>query len=242
MMPALTEYKSRARANLRAVVALVVEAMEIKTRQAFEDHAWDYMWSFYKGKIDAFGFIDRMAAEIANQFTRGWREGARLVGMDPSEITEEDQAVLADMIRGETDLLGGVAGAIEIFQAPEGKDPDEAFRTKFKQRAVLWAQGYDDALSAAQLQLGNKQRLEWILGEAEEHCHTGDNKRSGIGCVDLNGMVLFAAEWYAANIKPQSEVTNCGGWQCRCKLTPTEKRRTTNGYKKLMAMIAAAGM
>ena len=224
------------------MVRAIIKALAAKTRQAFEDHAWAYMWDFYQGRIDAFGFIDKMAAEINNQFTRGWREGARQVGVDPDEMTDEDKQTLADMIKGETDLLGGVAGDIENFQAPDGKDPDEAFRTKFKQRAVLWAQGYDDALSSAQLYFGGKQRLEWKLGPTEEHCHTGDNGRSGIGCVNLNGMVLYAAEWYAANIKPQSSDTNCGGWQCRCKITPTTKRRTSRGYEKLQAMMAEAGL
>lgn len=227
---------------VRGMIEVIYKHASLKTRQAFEDHAWGYMWDFYKGKIDAFGFIDKMAAEIENQFTRGWREGARQVGVDPDEMTEDDKGLLADLIRGETDLLGGVAGDIESFEAPEGKDPDEAFRTKFKQRARLWAQGYDDALGAAQNHFGEKVKLEWVLGPTEEHCHTGDHGRIGIGCADLNGMVLYAGEWDAANIKPQSSTTNCGGWQCRCKRVPTKKRRTSRGYDKLQAMMIEAGL
>ncbi len=212
------------------------------SRQAFEDHAWAYMWDFYKGRLDAFGFIDKMAAEIKNQMTRGWREGAKQVGVNPDEMTDEDNALLDEIIKGETDFLDGVAGDIENFVPSPDKDPDEEFRKRFKQRAHLWAQGYDDALSAAQLHFGEKERLEWVMGATEEHCHTGENGRSGLGCADLHGMVLFAAEWYAANVKPQSEITNCGGWQCLCKLTPTNKRRTTNGYKKLQNMMSQAGI
>lgn len=224
------------------IKALHRKTLAIKTRQAFEDHAWSYMWDFYKGKIDAFGFIDKMAAEIKNQMSRGWREGADKVGVSPEEFTDEDKAVLDEMIKGETDFLDGVAGDIENYEPPEGKDADEEFRAKFHRRAVLWAQGYDDALSAAQLHFGGKQRLEWVLGPTEEHCHTRDNGRDGLGCADLNGMVLFAAEWFAANVKPQSSVTNCGGWQCHCRLNPTTKRRTTRGYDKLQAMMAEAGL
>ena len=220
---------------------LLNERKPIKTTEAFYQHAWAYMWDFYKGSIDGFRFIDLMAAEIDNQMTRGWREGARIVDVNPDEMTPDDQAVLDEMIKGETDYLDGVAGDIESF-TPTTDDPDNEFRAKFKRRAELWAQGYEDAKSAAQLYFGEKVRLEWVMGATEEHCHTGDHGRNGIGCANLSGMVLYASEWYAVNIKPQSEVTNCGGWQCECRLQPTSKRRTSRGLQKLQDMMAAAGL
>lgn len=225
--------------QIRARLLANLPAEEVKTTGAYELHAWAYMREFFTGRIDGFGFIDLMAAEIDNQLNRAWREGADFAGVAPNEFTQADKDVIISLVKREQDYLDGVAGEIEGFAA-EGNHTDEEFSTRFRNRAHMWALGYDSTVNSAKLHFGDKEKYEWVMGPTEQHCHTGDHGKPGIGCSDLQGMVLFAYEWDQAGVKPQSNYTNCGGWNCECDLKPTTKRRTSGGIGKLMDMMVAA--
>src|SRR5512146_1083232 len=195
-----------------------------KTQGAFELHVWAYMREFFTSQDPnaAFAFIDSMAGEIENQWTRAWNEGARSVGVDPREFDDEDITEIEGIIRGETDYLGGVAGDIEAAKA-EGLT-DEEFNGRFRNRAFMWANRYNEVVDHAKIWFSNRQKFEWVMGPTEEHCHTGDDNRPGVGCANLSGLVLWAREWDQAGIRPQSDALNCGGWQCQCRLEATDTR------------------
>ena len=58
-----------------------------------------------------------------------------------------------------------------------------------------------------------EQNYVWRLGNTREHC---------ADCLRLDGQVHTADEWRRAAIRPQSPNLECGGWNCDCRLEPTE--------------------
>jgi len=103
-------------------------------------------------------------------------------------------------------------------------------------RAELWAQRWKEAYNEATrlMTIKNGGNLEWQEGDTEDKCST---------CLALDGIVAWASEWSALNVKPQNAPNNkieCGGWKCGCSLTPTDKRRSPNAYGRIEAIIAGA--
>jgi hypothetical protein len=211
----------------RAALKAYVGRGEFKTQSAYQLHAWAYMREFFTGGVDAFGFIDLMAAEIDNQLTRAWHEGAAAVGVEQADMTEDDDRELADLITTEQNYLDGVAGDIEAFIA-EGGHTDAEFGARFKARAAMWANGYASAVSDAKLWFGDKEKLEWVFGDTD-HCTT---------CLALNGIVAWAREWDEVDVKPQGSMLECGGYNCQCQLVPTDKRRTARAMDKIIGIIS----
>ena len=224
----------------RQTIKAYLSRLDVKTAAAYELHVWAYMREFFTSG-DAFAFLDSMANEIENQFTRAWNEGAREMGVEPGDMSEDDLLILEDLIVTEQNFLDGIAGDIEEYIA-EGGHTDAEFNARFRARAGLWANGYNSMVTQAKLHFGDRDKLEWVLGATEQHCETGQNGRPGIGCKDLAGMVLYAREWVEAGVKPQSSSTNCGGWECQCELRPTTKRRTPDGLGRLLDMMTAANV
>jgi hypothetical protein len=201
----------------------------VKTTAAYELHVWSYMREYFTGGVDAFGFIDLMAAEIDNQYWRAWREGAAELNVFPEDFTDDDNVQIESMIQANINYLDGIAGDIEAFIA-EGNHTDAEFNQRFRARAALWGNGYESVVNDAKLWFGDKEKLEWVYGDAE-HCST---------CLALNGIVAWSREWNEANVKPQGDMLECGGWQCKCSLQPTTKRRTAGALEKIMDIMTAA--
>lgn len=220
------------RAALKGYVKARVFEAAMKTTNAYELHVWGYMRDYFAGEVNAFGFIDLMAAEIENQLWRGWREGAEVMGVYPEDFTDDDNVIIESMIVNEQNYLDGIAGDIEAFIA-EGDHTDEEFNARFRQRSVLWARGYQTAADQAKLHFGDKERMEWVLGSSEESCET---------CLALNGIVAWAREWEEAAVMPGGSMLACGGWQCHCTLNKTDKRRTPKALDKILDIMTAANL
>ena len=96
-------------------------------------------------------------------------------------------------------------------------------------RAGMWANqwnaSYNEAVRLITLEGGGN--LVWQYGEAE-HCET---------CRSLNGIVAWAKEWDALGVKPQGKLLECGGWNCKCSLSPTKQRRSPGAYGRIEAAI-----
>jgi hypothetical protein len=216
----------------RAVIKTYITRRLFKTAETYELHIWAYMRAFFTGEVDAFGFLDLMAAEIENQYWRAWREGAEIMDVYPEDFTPEDDAQVESMINDNIDYLDGVAGDIEAFIA-EGGHTDQEFNDSFRHRAVLWARGYDRTVDQAKLHFGDKEKLEWVLGDSEESCQT---------CLGLSGIVAWAREWEEAGVLPGGSMLACGGWQCHCQLEQTNKRRTGKALSRILDIMTAANV
>jgi hypothetical protein len=202
-----------------------------KSIETYDRQLWSYALDLYRTG-DGGVFLDKFIAAIANQLTRAWNEGAREVGVDPKEMTDDDRAELKAIIDGEYDQIIKLAEA--IMESRSGT-LDE-FRQKFRSRIDLWVNRYTDVIGRARVYFGGKTRLKWTLGKTEEHCET---------CATLNGIVAFASEWELAGIKPQSPPNSmlaCSGWNCDCSLDVTDRRRSPNALDTLMNIATARNL
>jgi hypothetical protein len=143
-------------------------------------------------------------------------------------MEDDDLLVLEERIEQEQEFILGFASDIETARM-EQKPIAPLYN-----RVDMWANRYNDVKNQAIVHFGKRTKLEWQLGETEEHCGT---------CAELNGTVAFAYEWEQAGLRPQNapnDMLECGGWQCGCQLTPTDKRRTRLAINKLMRIAEAA--
>lgn len=202
-----------------------------KTIGAFDRQLWSACLDYFRGDGNAFDFVDRFASSIKEQLTRAWNEGARNVGVDPADMTAEDQAELSGIINSELDHVLDLAQDIE--DAITDKMTLEDFRSQFRARIDLWVNRYNETVNRAEMYFGGKVRLVWRMGATEEHCET---------CARLNGIVAYAQEWEQSGIRPQSppnDLLECGGWRCDCSLETTDQRRSPDALTTLMDIAAS---
>ena len=214
--------------EIRAAIHLAtVKAMRLyitratKTQDSYLRHMWQDAREYFTGDQDAFQFIDSFVAEIDNQLTRAWNEGAREAGVDPREMDDPDLVILQDKIENEREYILGLAGDIDQARA-DGLTPAE-FKQRFYSRVEMWANRYKETVNDAKLYFGSLEKYEWQLGATEQHCAT---------CYRLNGVVATGEEWDESGLRPQNppnERLECGGWKCDCSLVPTKRRRTRGG-------------
>lgn len=229
-----------------------------KTIDAFDRQLWNAALSFYRGDTDAFGFIDDMTSSIETQINKAWREGMKEMGADPADITDGEQFQLDGVIANENEYILNLAQDIEdarlakIKLLSDNTDKDkinsintealDKFRSTFRPRIDMWVNRYRETKNRAIQQYADKgQKLKWVLGPTEKHCHSGD-VTGKIGCADLDGIVLYSKEWEQIGVLPNeadSKILACGGWRCECKLEPTTERRTSSGLTKILDMITA---
>lgn len=95
-------------------------------------------------------------------------------------------------------------------------------------RAGMWANRWNDAYNEAtrQIALEEGYNMQWVLGEAE-HCTT---------CLALSNIVAKAKEWEQSGWRPQSQDLECHGYNCKCSLEITDKRRTPKALARLLAL------
>lgn len=142
----------------------------------------------------------------------------------------EWQDMLDGIIADERSHIPDLAGWISETE-DKAKNIDEAW-TKVHDRIDLWVNRYADVRNQAKIMTAeDKDKYEWVLGATEQHCVT---------CAGLNGIVATAKMWQDADVKPQSPPNgylSCGGWKCDCSLEPTNKRRSTNAYDRIIAVV-----
>lgn len=219
------------RANLRAVLALAVKAMAIKTYDRYRSRLWGAMQRLWNGGRDA-NFLGSFARSIDQQLTEAWNKGADSVGVAPDEMSQEDTNILDGIIRNENDFIQKLADDIQTLK--DGGGTDEQFQSQFGSRVDLWANRYIETENRARMQFGERQRFEWKLGQTEEHCQT---------CNDLNGIVAFGYEWEEARLHPQmppNDLLICQGWRCSCVIAPTTKRRTSHALDRLLTIVTSS--
>ena len=215
--------------NQARYIAALRPPAEIKTEDAYYRQIWNRTLELYRGEIDAGDFVGAMAEIIQEQLTKAFREALRDNELDPDLVNEDGEGFkdeLEDMILNEFDFVDGFAA--DIQQAAK----DDAGFEQFQTRAGMWANRYNDAYNQAQVIIGEQYgiNLEWVYGEAE-HCET---------CLSLNGIVARASVWDELGVKPQqppNDILECGGWNCKCSLQPTDKRQSPKAYETIMNIV-----
>ena len=193
----------------------------VKTQAYFQRALWDYTRKFYSNDMDVSTFLDKFIALVEDQARRAWNEGMRNVGLDPKNITIDQRAYLQNIITEEFNHVLDFASAIEQARN-EGKPVDP-----FKARVDLWANRYPNIVNEAQTYCKPHDLYRWDYGDTVQHCSS---------CAMLNGIVATGGEWRASGVMPQNPPNSrleCGGWKCRCRLTPTEEMPTSTGIPLL---------
>ena len=229
--------------NIREIVCKAVElvpgvlpylsdkALAIKTIGQYDRQLWSYALALFRGG-DSGEFIDKFATAIKVQLTKAFHEGAGDIGVSPDEFTDADKKYLQVLIDSEYDHVLNLASDIEAAR----DKTEEEFRTSFRSRIDLWINRYTEVVNDARIYFGGKTKLQWNLGETEEHCEQ---------CIKLSGIIAFAYEWEESGIKPQNPpnpVLTCRGWKCDCTLDVTDKRRSPNALKRLMDIAVEANI
>lgn len=193
-------------------------AYAVKTENYYRRAIYESIRDLYTEKIDADGFIDKLAGLIEDQFRRAWNEGARNAGFDPEQMTDEDMLPLIDRMAQEQEFMYGLADDVEAARAKE------TGTAQFQSRADAWANKYNEVRDWAQTHFAGKKRFKWVVDPEKEHCHS---------CLDiLNGIVATGEQWEEARargIYPQSNSLECGGYHCGCTLEPTDEPLTEGG-------------
>lgn len=197
--------------HIDPAIADFAEYKGIKTAGYYLGVLFAWVNYLFTGEVSKDEFIDKLADVIQQQLTRAWNEGMRLNGLDPSEMTEAMRSILTETIAKEymfvdqfaTDIASGNFSLAQL-----------------QSRAQVWGNRYNDVVNQSKIATADlKDKYEWIYGDTK-HCLT---------CEKLNGLVATAKEWEIAGIYPQrppNDNLSCGGWNCKCVLMPTTKRRS----------------
>lgn len=167
---------------------------------------------YWKGDFSTFDFVDGMVSAIQRNYDSAWSEGAKLMGVQPDERTDEEQATLDAAINEEISYITGFASAIDQNSQANGGALQPLF-----DRADLWAQGYARIVTLAQATSGADLKLRWVYGDTIAHC---------ADCSQYVGKIYRRSEWQEAGALPQSKDLACGGWQCDCYFEVTNERKT----------------
>jgi len=164
------------------------------------------------GVFDYDQFFSSMMSTIRAGLTRAWYDGAREMGILPSELSPEERLALEQAIQSEYSHLNDFASDIEAHS--------KANRVKIApllKRADLWINRWTDVNNQAKLMAGGDKKLKWVLGATEEHCKT---------CAAMHGKIKRASYWRDHGPHPQQPVNDtieCKGWKCLCTLEPTDE-------------------
>lgn len=195
----------------------------VKTFDSYFRQLWKKIKQLYNEEITRPAFVDALADIVKQQITRAYREALRDEGLDPGLVNTQYADNVQNIILSEYEHIDVIAIDIEIASVQ-----DKGYE-QFRNRAEMWANRYDDAYNRAIADIALEQgdKLEWVLGQTEEHCET---------CAALNGIVALASEWDETGVKPQqppNSAIECGGWKCDCSLVITTKRRTPKAIDKI---------
>ena len=175
--------------------------------------------SLYNGDIGG-EFIDIMANLISGQLRQAYISGAADAGLLEIELTGEMENELQGFILAEFDYVDNIFR--DIINARIDETTIDPLLARAKLWANRWNEVYNSAKHAVMLAFGGKEM--WVIGATEDHC---------ISCMPLNGIVAFASEWEASGFKPQGKMLDCGGWNCKCELIPTNARRSNKPAERL---------
>lgn len=163
----------------------------------------------WRGFLDIPDFLNMMYDAQRTYLTRAWHEGAAQCGVQPDELSNEEQLALQNLIFNERTYLGGFAtDIVENSRENGGK------LTPHLQRAEMWANKYREAKAQGTLMACADSKYEWFLGSTSEHCQD---------CLGYAGRVHRASVWAAVGAEPQSRALACHGYHCACELKPTDK-------------------
>jgi len=166
----------------------------------------------WAGEMDFFDFFDEMSRVVELGFTAAWNDALKSQGLKPDEITPEEQIALRQAIVKETQFIDRLG----LFIQQNSRENGGKLRT-ITARINQWVGRYNEVNARALTMAQNDPKLEWVYDPAKENCSS---------CSRLHGKVKRSSWWNRNGILPAvagASYLECQGYQCGCKLRPTNK-------------------
>jgi hypothetical protein len=225
VIKAVSEHYPAIIPHLKGRARWVVTRGEFKTYDYFLRELERMITNVYRDQLGG-EFIDIMASLIYGQLEQAYRQAWQ---------DEEGEGDLPDYLADsfESMYLNQFDFVDQFYRDIVDARIDETPIDPLLTRAHLWAHRYIEAYNEAVrlITLEGGGNMVWELGATEDHCST---------CSALNGVVARASEWDALGVHPQgapNDLIECGGWQCDCSLTPTDRRRSPKAYESIMNIV-----
>lgn len=201
----------------------------LKTIGYYRRVMWKAVLKYYKQEMEDTEFLDVMIRLIEGQMRRAWNEGMRSIGLDPAtDMKPEWEQMIQEAINSEFNYVLKLGTDIQTARARElGVD-------RFRSRVELWVNRYTDIVNRAKIECGKdlNKKFRWKFGDTI-HCPA---------CLELNGIVTTAREWWNLDVRPQSPPNwalssrpeGCIGWHCQCEFMLTNERKTVDADLKIL--------
>ena len=179
------------------------------------------LWS---GEDQLEDFLDFMRSLIDIGYTRAWRAGASVCGIESADMTIDEMVVLRRRILEDTIRADNLA--IDVWN---GRKEVGGKLYSFYPRADLWANNYNEMKNMAQLMSCQDAKMEWVIS-AKESCPS---------CLKLAGKVKRASYWRDNDVHPQHRdklecMIGAGGVPvCKCSFVQTDAPITPGSLPNL---------
>lgn len=204
----------------RLYAAVTAQRSVSSIRIDYEDSVTDILSEAVAGNLTRARFVLLMNARneltIDRVYLQGLTDGG-VSGGGVDVLTEDDLSWIDQHKRETRQFVQGVANQI---YADERVTPDET-----EGRAGMWwRMSIDPAYGHAVRSAAGNAAFERVIGATEEHCRD---------CRRINGQVRRASFWEKIGIWNASPKTECGGFNCKCQNTPTNKPITRGRFPNI---------
>jgi hypothetical protein len=177
------------------------------------------VYGLWSGQTDRGEFQEQFELAVDVGLRRAWHEGIADLGLQPEDMTQDEQSALSMFILGQFDYVDGFADFIEAnSKAAGGK------MATLQTRLSMWVNRYNDARNQAKLTAEIDPPLTWEFGPTEEHCDD---------CAYARGKTYRASIWKKWGWEPQSRDLECSGYLCQCFYAPADQyTKLTKGHPR----------
>jgi hypothetical protein len=184
-----------AKVAISRVEARLTDAMVSSARAAFRE------------LIGPTDFLIQTQDAVTRWFTEAFLAGLEECGVDPEEITPEEQSLIQGATFDSLFALQDFANAFANGQIKSERQAVARARLYVASARAVFAQGQASGCA--------NRMMRWDLGSTRDHC---------ADCLHAAGQVHRMSTWERRGWLPQSRALECGGWNCACRLSETDER------------------
>jgi len=186
--------------------------MILKSLDTYRANLRNAVRGLWSGDFDYFAFYDQMMLSIERGFTQAWYEGAKIYGINPSELSDEERDALRAEIIKETNFIDALGQAVIATNRASGGKLEPLYA-----RTELWVAAYNRVITLASTYAAKDQKHIWRRGMTRESCRD---------CKRYEGKIHRMSVWRKYGAIPQSYDLACHGYHCMCSLEPTNAPAT----------------
>lgn len=175
--------------------------------------------SLWKGFISPAEAEDELMSTVGRYMREAAFQAARSVGVNPSELTDEELAVINNMIDVHFDSVISL-----VEQVSDGSQANGGKLSTHTRRLLNWYPRWSELHDRMLAMVGQNLKYRWTLDPAKENCRD---------CLRLNGRVARASRWDEMGIYPKSRSLQCGGYKCGCSYEKTDEPVTRGRWPTL---------